>query len=218
MGLEASQKYHGLASMTNWELFNGLRNPEILDSQFQNLFTLFYHRFKDRLYRRSFEIAKRNESLAKELFQETMIKASKSIKKLKLDPLLTDDGVGDKAVAWLGVILNREFVNYLRGKKKEIKICDLDSSFDDFESNYDTIYEDEERQNLSFLRIKFDNIFSKLDEKEQYILLMCAHYNCLFNNNHLPDEVVKDICEKYGITSNYLRLIKKRAIEKFDSN
>mgnify|MGYP000986482905 CR=1 FL=1 len=40
--------------------------------------------------------------------------------------------------------LNNEFINYIRGKKREIPLCELDSSFDEFEANYDIVYEDDD--------------------------------------------------------------------------
>lgn len=51
-----------------------------------------------------------------------------------------------------------------------------------------------------------------LSEKDQEILLTYMMYQD--GNKHLPDEVLKELCDKYETTSVNLRKIKERALQK----
>ncbi len=219
MGSDVSEKYKGLVLISTRELLDRLKDCLLNTTERERLFSEFHNRFKKRLYRRCCEIAYNNhhdKDLAKTLFQETMIKACNAIRKFKADDLWTEEELKNKVIGWLGVILNNEFKNLCRLKKKQIQISELDHSFDEFEAEYDKVYEDEEKPNFSFIRAKFQNILSTLSDRERYILVMCANHDCLFSNNHLPDDVVEDICKQFNIKSSYIRLIKMRALKKFN--
>jgi hypothetical protein len=47
---------------------------------------------------------------------------------------------------------------------------------------------------------------------------ICLKHNCLGNNDHLPDEVIEEICCSLGIKKGHERVIKFRALGKLRAN
>lgn len=62
------------------------------------------------------------------------------------------------------------------------------------------------------LRLRKRRHLQTLSEKERDVLLTYMMYQD--GNKHLPDEVTKLLCERYGTTSVNLRKIKQRTLEK----
>jgi len=53
-----------------------------------------------------------------------------------------------------------------------------------------------------------------LNDRERLIINLCLQYDCLDNKNHLPDNIIADICRTLNVKKGNIRVIKLRALQK----
>jgi RNA polymerase sigma factor (sigma-70 family) len=206
-----------ITDLTISDLICYLQNPIASEIPIAELYLELHSRFKQRFYRKCLNCCLQgnfDEHLAKDIFQEAFIKLIKKISGFKFDKTLPDKTIGNKLVAWFGIIANNEFINYLRKYKIDSPLSD---EVDDYESDYiPAEFEDEiiTEENVRSLKYKLQQALATLTERERYILIISANYGCLGNKNHLPENVVKDLCENYSITANNIKTIRFRAFKK----
>lgn len=221
MEIEASKPSVSLNTVSTKELLENIKSCESSGFSSNYFFTELYARCNNSFYQKCLRLCLDNgfdEHLAKDIFQQAFLKAYKKIIFFQLEENLSEERQKNTVVAWLAEIATNEFNDYLR---KRIKIEEIQESDDDeFYSEYgfEELYNlNDELQNTNIVRIR--EALLTLTERESYIIHQCNRYGCLEieNKNHLPEEVIKDICQQFGIKSSYIRVIKMRALLKIRS-
>ena len=216
MEIEASRILIQIGTLTLRELIREINKPELFVFSSNQLKAEIYSRLKNRLYRHCEILCRRNrydESVTKEIFQTTFIKAFNNIGEFKFDPTFCDEKLMNSVSAWLNRIALNSFLDFLTAQNK---VSSLDEFFEELESDYQRPDDFEFNQGESTL-IRLQEAWDDLNDKEKLILYWCIQYNCLSNNNHLPDKTIEDICQKLTIKKGNIRVIKLRALNKIRS-
>lgn len=226
MEIEASKRTRPHSGLTYKQLLDELvaAGAENTDSSFHRE---FYFRFGRTLFTVCSIVCsnhKQAESLTKDIFQETIIKGIKNIYKFRYEAEDSDAVVRNKVMGWFGTIAQRELINYFR-KKAETESEDetlLELSTGDQLADFDQ----EQHIPISLERLRLQEALATLNDKERYILMVCADHGCIniksdhatdedtAQQRHLPDEVIDRLCQELKITKGNLRIMKKRALAK----
>jgi len=216
MEIESSKRVNSLGILTITQLILAVKDSEVAGFSLNELKSEFHSRVKNRLYQYIRIFCQKNrydESLSKEIFQKTVIKALGKIKEFEFNPAISELRVTNKLFAWLNKIAKNIFFDFLRQRKK---IIYTDDSFEELvcedirPDEYD--FDDSEETN-----VKLQEAWDDLDDREKLIFYYCIEYSCLDNNNHLPDDVIDDICRILRIKKGTIRVIKLRALKRLRS-
>lgn len=214
MEIESSEIPKRTIALTNKELIREIQKPMVYGYSLNELKTEFYNRFKNRLYQHCKRFCYRNrydESLVKDFFQETFIKAFSKIEEFIFDQTISDEKLKNTISVWLNKIAFNSFLDYLT---ERAKLSPFNDSLED--SNYE-LSDEFEFNNQDNNSVKLQEGWDDLNDKEKLILYWSIKCNCLGNNKHLPDNIIDDICQKLRIQKGYIRLIKLRALAKIRS-
>lgn len=139
------------------------------------------------------------ENLSSIVFQNTMMKIYKHPK--------YDKSKG-KLSTWMSRIAQNEMYNYISENKPSIYLED--------NLNINPICNEEDhKEKISYEEKILEEALSILSEKERHILLIYFSYKD--GNKHLPDNVMNELISIYSTTSQNIRQIKKRSLEKVKS-
>lgn len=175
----------------------------------------FYSRYVSYVFKVAMGVCRNfrgSEDLARDVTQETFIKAFAAVKKFKL----TEDprSSASKIKAWLGKIANNVFLKLypqLVNTQFDIESLQLkEPSYEIFEDMFDPV----EEIHLSEYAILFNDAMNLLKEIDKHIILTYAEENCLNSTQHLSDSAMKILCETYKTTSDNIRQRKHRAYKK----
>lgn len=219
MEIEASEQLIDIERLNSWELICNLKHSQNSYFDKRIIFNEFHKRFAERFYKKCLSVCIDggfDGNLAEDIFQETFIKLLKGLNDFVIDESYSEKRAGNTVVAWFGRIANNEFINYLRKFKPEEELLD---DYEEIESTYCGEFNDEINieDDIPIVRVKLREAMATLTERERYILLICANYECLGNSKHLPDDAIQDICKHYSITKNYIKLLRFRAFNKIRS-
>ncbi len=197
-------------------------------------FDIFYNRYFDDLRKHTFKVFGLLEADRLDLVQEAMLQAYRAAASFKETEDSNDDAekIRRRTIAWLGTIaanIHRQKFRRLKGAKLEA-LEDENKETETTEMVSDKIplgelvwrVRDEEDK---FLRAFSSNgqteskpkkilreVLAELSEREREILLASFEEFDLQNpNNHLSQEKIDEINERYGITSKNLKQIRYRA-------
>ncbi len=174
-------------------------------------FKVFYDRYYRFLFSLCYNVCKNiepnGEDLAKDVFVNTMMAVYKSSN--------TYDSSKSKITTWLSRIAKREMLDLLNilnekriGEKQFIPL-NKDLAISDKDTEESIEIETPQKKAL-------DEALQNLSDKERDVLLTYMMYQ--EGNKHLPDEVIKVLCDRYETSSINLRKIKQRALEKVKSH
>ncbi len=209
------------SSFSDLQIIEGLKNDNDLKElrQFQNL---FFHKFKGYIYKVAIHRCLNfhdPQELATDITQETFINAFRKIKDFDLSKE-TDPNKHEVVIkAWLGRIANNCFNKEYAKRKNEVYLDDLktkpvEESFDLFES----LYGDDPIEIPSEFRIKLQNAMNLLTEEQKHIVLTYAGEGCINSKQHLSTEAMNFLCKTHSTSSDNIRQIKKRALDKIKKN
>ncbi|MEJ0103138.1 MAG: sigma-70 family RNA polymerase sigma factor [Bacteroidota bacterium] len=126
----------------------------------------FFFRFGKSLFKECRIICsnhKEGESLAKDIFQETIIKGIKNIYKFNYENSHNEQVVRNKVIGWLGTIAERELLNYFRSKAKEES---ADESLLEIESGDSfTDFDEEQLIPISLERLRLQEAVGNLERQ-----------------------------------------------------
>lgn len=161
----------------------------------------YYDRYKDFLWSLCYKVCQNDEELAKDVFMNTMMAVYQNSH--------TYNASKSKVTTWMSNIAKHEMFDLLDVLKEkrigEKTFVPLDDNLVVPDIKDDTNIETPEKKALN-------EALQTLSEKERDVLLTYMMYQD--GNKHLPDEVTKLLCERYGTTSVNLRKIKQRTLEK----
>jgi RNA polymerase sigma factor (sigma-70 family) len=213
MHIEPSKIAVGLNTLTYQNLLLGLKNQGNLPYTPNELKTEFHRRVKNRLFQHCQRFCQKNrldDFTVKETFQKTIIKGIESINSFEFDKLWSEEKLANKVASWLNKIAFNIFMDLFKERSKEDV---LDENYYDMED--DALRPDDfEFENDDMIQVKLQDALDSLNDRERLIVNFCIEHNCLDNMNHLPDDVIADICKSLNIEKGNIRVIKLRALKK----
>lgn len=188
-------------SYSDEDLFVMMSFREENEMEAQAAFRIFYDRYKDFLWSLCYRVCQNDEELAKDVFMNTMMAVYQNSHTYNVSK--------SKVTTWMSNIAKHEMFDLLDVLKEkrigEKTFVPLDDNLVIPDIKDDTNIETPEKKALN-------EALQTLSEKERDVLLTYMMYQD--GNKHLPDEVTKLLCERYGTTSVNLRKIKQRTLEK----
>ena len=213
MDIEPSKTTVGLTTLTYRSLLLGLKKPGYLSFTSNELKTEFHRRVKNRLFQHCQRFCYKNrldDFTAKETFQKTIIRGLDNIGGFEFDNLWSEEKLKNKVAGWLNKIAFNLFMDFFEERSKE---DELDENY--YEMEDDGLRPDDfEFENDDMIQIKLQDALDSLNNRERLIVNLCIEHNCLDNKNHLPDDVISDICKSLNIKKGNIRVIKLRALKK----
>ncbi len=213
MDIEPSKTAVGVNTLTYQNLLLGLKEPGNLPFTSNELKTEFHRRVKNRLFQDCQRFCYKNrldDYTAKETFQKTIIKGLENIGGFEFDKLWSEEKIKNKVASWLNKIAFNLFMDLFKERSKQ----------DVLDENYYEMEDDGQRpddfefENDDTIQIRLQDALDSLNERERLIVNLCIEHNCLDNKNHLPDDVISDICKSLNIEKGNIRVIKLRALKK----
>jgi RNA polymerase sigma factor (sigma-70 family) len=174
----------------------------------------FYYRFSSYVYKACLRFTSSlqgsHTSSTKDLHQEIFIKIFRKLNKFTINKEYSAERLTYSIKAWIGVIANRECLNYITKNITNTKVDYCEelpiSAFD--------ICDEEEQRIESPNELKLRDALSALPERNIHILRTYANFDCIETGNHLPDEAMAELCKVYDTTSENIRQIKKRSLDR----
>lgn len=213
MDIEPSKKGESPQNLTYQSLFSSLKSPENTSFTENELKTELYRRIKNRLYQCCQRLCAKNrldDSTAKDITQNSVLKGFNSILTFEFEYSWVEEKIANKVAAWFNTIAHNLYIDLL---KEKAKCCEIDGDYDEIvDDGYRP--DDFEFEVDDSTELRLQDAMDSLNDRERYIINIYLQHNCLGNNNHLPDEVISDICCSLGITKGNIRVINLRALEK----
>jgi RNA polymerase sigma factor (sigma-70 family) len=204
-----------LKSLSDRDLVLGLKSVEE-EASLTRYQTEFYRRFAPYIFKvasQSCRVYPGGDELARDLTQETFIRAFAAIDKFTI--IVGEDAIFKKLIkAWLGRIANRHFLKLYALRKNEdaetecMEIQEL--SYDMLDSLFDPPAEEQSSEYVKLLR----EAMIQLKEIDQHIVNSYAAEGCLESSRHISDRTMHLLCETYNTTSENIRKRKNRALKK----
>ena len=213
MDIEPAKRTNGLEILAYQDLLLGFREPSNFTFTLNELKVEFHRRVKNRLYQHCLRYCKKNrmdESTTKDIFQETILKGFDKIGSFRFENTWGEEKLKNMVCAWLNTIASNQIIDLLKEKSK---IITIDEDYDEIEEDGaapdDFEFEQEEITELQ-LQVALDS----LNERERLIINICIKHDCLDNKNHLPDDVLADLCLSLKMKKGNIRTTKLRALKK----
>ena len=162
-------------------------------------FTIFFNRHNQYLWNLCCSVC-RDIELAKDVMQDTWIAVYKHSH--------TYNAQKSSVKTWMSTIAKNKMLDLLKGQTNFLQFNE------DTYSVVDVSSEEKEINILSLEKKVLGEALNKLSEKEKDILLTYMQYSD--GNKHLPDEVISELCQRYGTLPATLRQIKKRSLQKIN--
>ncbi len=183
--------------------------------------TIIYDKFVGYIYKTAIQVCSNfedSEHIAADITQQTFIKA--------FEKLATFSFKGEKEhviqerlmKAWLGKIANTFFLKeYSRRKNSNIVLED------EFERElYENLFYDDTDENEEEIpneyKIKLGEALTLLTEEQRFILFAYAREGCIGAKIHLSANTLKHLSDTFNTTSENIRQIKKRSLDKIKNH
>lgn len=210
--------------MTTYRPFNTSADHELLEmlddtDLSSKAFEEFYNRFKDFVLlvcRKACISFDHSSQLADDIFQQTFLKVLHKGYTFRKKTEGKESYTAE-IKAWLSRIAKNELIDFLRKNPDEKSLANSNRlRIDEMEhlSSGQEISEDEPLPPTLQQHV-LDKALASLSEEEKLVLMTyMLFYNPQTPNNHLPDEIIKNLTERLGVKSGSLRQIKSRALQK----
>lgn len=171
----------------------------------------FYRRHVDYLYSVCYKAYLRilgSEDEICDLVTETFIRAYENAHSWKAEQITDRNRLRRRARAWLGRIAQRIILDLFRSNSPQMTPVDPDW----FEHISQNPKADDKKNNLVQ---KIQDSFKTLNKKELTVIQITFQwYDVSKKNQRLPDDVIKDLASSLNTTTENLRQIRKRALQK----
>jgi RNA polymerase sigma factor (sigma-70 family) len=162
----------------------------------EEAFVVFYDRHKQFLWNLCCKVC-RDKDLAKDVMQNTWIAIYKygSTYNAKKSNINT----------WMSRIANNEMKDLLK----------IEANYTHLNEEIYSISTDEDEEDFDYISPEkriLDEALNELSERDKDVLFTYMRY--ADGKKHLPDEVIREICQRYGTTPENLRQIRKRSWDK----
>lgn len=166
------------------------------EKEAQEAFTIFYNRHKQYLWNLCHKVC-RNSAMAEDVMQNTWMAIYKYGHSYNANK--------SNVKTWMARIAKNEMFDLLKGEPQFIPLNEDMYSIPNVDVEEEISISSHEKKVL-------EEALNKLSEKEKDILLIYMQYSD--GNRHLPDEVLNELRQGYNTTSESLRQIKKRTLDK----
>lgn len=204
--------------LTDRELIEALQYEKTKD-EVNSLMTQFFNRYSGYVYKVAFQKCRNfNDAvdLANDIVQETFRSILESKNKFAFPANTPDNECPYVVKGWLGRIanncFNKEYARKLNTDSiDEIFSCLTEPCFDIFNS----LYEDPGIEVPNHFQTKLQEALNSIKkDRDKHILLTYAHEGCIDSNKHLTPNAMEYLCKLYDTTSDNIRQIKKRTLDK----
>lgn len=203
-----------LKSLSDRDLVLGLKSVE--DAVLPRYQTEFYRRFAPYIYKvavQNCQVYPDGEALARDLVQETFIKALNAIEKFTIT--VGDDDIFKKHIkGWLGKIANRQFLKLYAERKNANAETECTEADEPTYDQFGTFFDPPREETPSIYVILLREAMGQLKEIDQHIVNAYAAEGCLDSTRHISDRAMYLLCETYQTTSENIRKRKNRALKK----
>ena len=181
----------------------------------KELYKRLKRKFLDRCQKVVLRLYKNNpewEAIRDDVFQDTFITAFTQISTFKTKQQWDDNEYEKVILFWMAEIANRKL---LKGIKYEEKENDELKKYLYYKASEDRSGSIGQRKfTPTYDRGKFDKTLEKMNPMSKEILMLCLEHETLNDDNskHLPDNIIANLCNKYGVLPSALRQAKSRAI------
>jgi len=182
----------------------------------QLAFREFHNRFKNYVWKVAVSLARgiydpNQEGIARDIFNNTFLDVFRNYtKESYFDPSqCTDIEKGIKA--WLSGIARNHFRRMIEAVQKASRVSYLEAFPE--RPFFDPDDTDEEEMADPPPMIVLKRALQTLSDRDQEILLIAVQFE---EEGRLPKEMRLTLCEKYGLSQDSLRQVKKRAKEKIE--
>ena len=181
--------------------------------------TEFHHRFKhkffDRCHKSVLKLCGRApdwEEIRDDIFQESFITAFEKIKSFEIKAEWDDVECEKVLLFWLASIANNKILKRIANQKKEKEQLDGYEYF--LQTEHASGEVAKRKYEATFDQEKFGTAWQKLSDMSREIIIMCAQYDTLDEDNskHLPDEAISYLTKRYNVKSAAVRKAKQRAL------
>lgn len=191
-----------------------------LNSVFFNKFNVLLYKYCRLVAYKTYKHTNEWEFMAEEICQETLIAAYHQLKEFEFDKDWPEEEAGKKIMGWLCSIAHHKMMDYIGGKKNENEKYEGYKLFIQLGQDKGKTLKRIVKSNYD--KIKIDELFKTSKPLQLALVLLCAENDCIGKNGipnkkHLPDDVIKSLCEKYGTNPTNLRKVKERVLLKLAS-
>jgi DNA-directed RNA polymerase specialized sigma24 family protein len=148
-------------------------------------------------------------------FKKVYEKAGVIVQKLDEYKAKGSQNLNEKLLAYMCVVAQNELNNLMKAEKAhhlQLQYHDPDDFVLQLDRADELEEQEDELEHISEFAEKLHGALATLPERERDVLLTYMRYSD--SGKHLPDEEIEALCSRYGVIPNYLRLIKKRAMDK----
>lgn len=197
------------------------------EAEANELNSAFFNKFNARLYQycrnvvfKAYGHTYEWEFMADEICQETLITAYHQLKEFEFDKNWSNEIADKKIMGWLCKIAYHKMMDYIRDRKDEHEKHEEYKQFIKLGQDRGKSLKRIVKNNYD--KVKIDAFFRSLKPLQIDVIMLCVEYDCIgkngtTNKKHLPDEIIKNLCEKYGTNSTNLRKVKERVLSKLES-
>ncbi|HEY4193936.1 MAG TPA: sigma-70 family RNA polymerase sigma factor [Mucilaginibacter sp.] len=217
--ITTTTKYRPFAESADHELLAMLNDSSVSKQAFEE----FYYRFKDFVFKicqKCCSAFGNSTQLADDIFQNTFLKVLYKGYTFRVRERSTKNNYTAEIKAWLSRIAKNELINFLR-KNPDEKSLTVANRLRSYEHEIAEISDTQSNDNSDSLQPPsiqqhiLEKGLSILTGQEKMVLMTyMMYYNPQAPNNHLPDEVIKNLTGKLGVKAGSLRQIKSRALKK----
>lgn len=204
-------------NFTDQQIVDGLKDDYDLN-QLRLFQHQFFHKFKGYIYKIAIHRCLSfpdSQEMATDITQQTFINAFRKIKDFDLSREADQSRHEVIIKAWLGTIANNCFKKEYAKRKDHVYLDDLKSKpeegkFDLFES----LYGDEPIEVPNEFRSKLREAMKNLTEEQRHVIEVYAGEGCINSTQKLSESAMQYLCKTFDTSSDNIRQIKKRALDK----
>lgn len=187
----------------------------------------FFNKFNARLYQYCKNVAYKTYGhtnewgfMADEICQETLITAYHQLKEFEFDNNWSNEVADKKIMGWLCRIAHHKMMDYISGRKDEIEKHEEYTQFVKLGQGKGKTLKRIVKSNYD--KVKIAEVFKSFKPLQIDVAILCTEHDCIgkngvSNKKHLPDEIIKGLCEKHGTNPTNLRKVKERVLLKLAS-
>ncbi|MDP2174944.1 MAG: hypothetical protein Q8K70_03435 [Bacteroidota bacterium] len=154
--------------------------------------------------------------MATDITQQTFINAFRKIKDFDLSRESNNSKHEYLIKAWLGTIANNCFNKEYAKRKDHVYLDDLKSRPEEGEYDmFESLYGDEPIEVPNMFRSKLREAMKGLTEIQNHVIEVYASEGCIHDDKKkLSKEAMNILCKTHDTSSDNIRQIKKRALDK----
>lgn len=205
-------------NFTDQQIVDGLKDDD--DLKRLRLFQhQFFHKYKGYIYKIAIQRCLSfhdSQDMATDITQQAFINAFRKIKDFDLSKEKDQSKHEVIIKAWLGTIANNCFNKEYAKRKDQVYLDDLKSKPEEGEYDmFESLYGDEPIEVPNEFRSKLREAMKCLTDIQRHVIEVYANEGCIDDDSKkLSKEALNFLCKTHDTSSDNIRQIKKRALDK----